>query len=160
MALVIISFHVFPISSTNWWGFWKQSRVCVPQGCPHFLHTASQPQLCRSCPQHSYTVSQPCFPFSKAECICSVHNYKFQFFKTKTLGQNPFYLEIPLILMFQKCEFCEKWDFENVNFVENDILKMWILWKMRHWKSELCEKWDLEIVNFVKNEVLKMWIFG
>ena len=29
-----------------------------------------------------------------------------------TLGQNPnFYPEIPLILRFQKCEFCEKWDF-------------------------------------------------
>ena len=29
-------------------------------------------------------------------------------------------------LMFEKCEFCEKWDFENVNFVENEIFEMWI----------------------------------
>ena len=68
--------------------------------------------------------------------------------------------------MFENCEFCEKWDFENVifvknetlkigkwgfenvNFVENDILKMWILSKMRFWKYEFCEKWDFENVNF------------
>ena len=24
-----------------------------------------------------------------------------------------------------KCEFCEKWDFENVNFMKNETLKMW-----------------------------------
>ena len=30
-----------------------------------------------------------------------------------------------------KYEFCEKWDFENVNFVKNEILKTWILRKMR-----------------------------
>ena len=35
-----------------------------------------------------------------------------------------------------KCEFCEKWDFENVICVKNDILKMWILWKIRFWKCE------------------------
>ena len=28
--------------------------------------------------------------------------------------------------MFEKCEFCEKWDFKNVNSVKNEILKMWI----------------------------------
>ena len=38
-----------------------------------------------------------------------------------------------------------------MNFVKNDILKMWIL---------CCEKWDFEIVNFVESEILKMWIFG
>ena len=31
--------------------------------------------------------------------------------------------------MFEKREFCEKWDFENVNFVKSEILKMWILSK-------------------------------
>ena len=42
----------------------------------------------------------------------------------RTLGQKPtFYPEIPLILMFQKCEFCEKYDFRNVNFVKNEILE-------------------------------------
>ena len=30
-------------------------------------------------------------------------------------------------LRFQKCEFCEKWDFRNVNFVEIEISEMWIL---------------------------------
>ena len=42
-------------------------------------------------------------------------------------------------IRFWKCEFCEKWDFENVNFVKNVIVKLWI---------------------FSKNEILKMWIFG
>ena len=42
--------------------------------------------------------------------------------------------------MLEKCEFCEKWDFENVNFVKIEILKMWILWKLRFWKCEFCEK--------------------
>ena len=59
-----------------------------------------------------------------------------------------------------KCEFCEKCDFENVNFVKNVILKMWILSKMELWKCEFCEKWDFENVNFVKNDIFKMWIFG
>ena len=27
--------------------------------------------------------------------------------------------------MFEKCEFCEKWDFVNVNFVKSEIFKMW-----------------------------------
>ena len=49
--------------------------------------------------------------------------------------------------MFEKCEFCEKWDFENVNFV-----------KMRLWKYDFCEKWDFESVNFVKSEIFKIWI--
>ena len=39
---------------------------------------------------------------------------------------------------FQKCEFCEKWDFENVNFVKIKILKLWILWKLRFSK---CDFW-------------------
>ena len=33
--------------------------------------------------------------------------------------------------MFEKCEFCEKWDFENVNFVKNDIFVMIEISKMR-----------------------------
>ena len=42
-----------------------------------------------------------------------------------TLGQKPtFHPEIPLILIFQKCEFCEKSDFRNVNFVKIVILEM------------------------------------
>ena len=52
--------------------------------------------------------------------------------------------------------------FENVNFLQNAILKMWILSKMRLWKREFfekcefCEKWGFENVNFVKNEASKM----
>ena len=55
--------------------------------------------------------------------------------------------------MSKKYEFCRKWDFENVTFVKNVILKMCILWKTRQRKCEFREKWDLEYVNFVKNEI-------
>ena len=56
-------------------------------------------------------------------------------------------------MRFWKCEFCEKWDFEIVNFVKNEILKLWMLSKMRLWNCEFCEIWDFEIVNFVKNKI-------
>ena len=56
--------------------------------------------------------------------------------------------------------FVKKWYFENVIFVKNENLKMWISWKMRFWKCEFCEKWDFENVNFVKNVILKLWFFG
>ena len=84
-----------------------------------------------------------------------------------TLGQKPtFYPEILVILIFQKCEFCEKWDFRIVNFVKKkkkwyfrivnfvkiEILEMWILWKMRFQKGEFCKNWDFQYVNF--------WIFA
>ena len=86
---------------------------------------------------------------------------EFHFFFYFTLGQNTtFYPQITKNLMFENCEFWEKWDFENVNFVTNEILKMWIFWKMRFWKCKFCEKWDFEIVNLVKYETFKMWIFG
>ena len=48
-------------------------------------------------------------------------------------------LYISLGNSYCKCEFCEKWDFENVNFVQ---------------------KWDFEIVNLMKSEIFKMWILG
>ena len=61
-----------------------------------------------------------------ASTLASVLGSKFS-----TLRQKPtFYPEIRLILIFQKCEFCEKCDFRNVNFVKNAILETWILWKM------------------------------
>ena len=44
------------------------------------------------------------------------------------VATNFFYPEINKNLMFEKCEFCEKWEIEIANFVENDILKLWILW--------------------------------
>ena len=50
------------------------------------------------------------------------------------------------------------WCLKNVNFVNNELLKMWILWKMRLWICEFCGKWDIENVNFVKNEIMKLWI--
>ena len=51
-----------------------------------------------------------------------------------------------------ECEFCEKWDFENVN-----------LWKVRLWKGKFCEKWDFEILKMWilgKNEALEIWILS
>ena len=74
--------------------------------------------------------------------------------------------------MFEKCEFCGKRgpksvsfvkceNFEIVNFVKNEFLKMWILSKMNLFKKcEFCQKWVFENVNFVKNESLKMWILS
>ena len=72
--------------------------------------------------------------------------------------------------MCEKCEFCQKWDFDIVNivgidifinvnsvekweltlvnFVKNKILKVWILSKMRFWLCEFSEKWDFQNVNF------------
>ena len=63
----------------------------------------------------------------------------------------------------EKCEFCEKRDFENVNFVKKEIFRnakfvkngiseMWILWKMGFRKWEFCKKRDFESVHFVKKE--------
>ena len=74
-----------------------------------------------------------------------------------TLGQKPkptFYPEITKNLLFEKCEFCEKWDFEIVNFVRNGTLKLWILRKTRLWKCEFCEIRDFKNVNFVK---MRLW---
>ena len=39
-----------------------------------------------------------------------------------------------------------------MNFVKNDILKLWILWKMGFGKCEFCEKRDFGNVHFVKKE--------
>ena len=42
-----------------------------------------------------------------------------------TLGEKPtFYPEITKNLMLEKCDFCEKWDFEIVNFVKNETSKL------------------------------------
>ena len=32
------------------------------------------------------------------------------------------------------------WCLKNVNFVKNESLKMWIMWKMRLWNCEFCEE--------------------
>ena len=47
-----------------------------------------------------------------------------------------------------KCEFCEKWVWNCGFFFKNEILKIWILWKMRLWWCEFCEKWGFQNVNF------------
>ena len=52
-------------------------------------------------------------------------------------------------LGFLECEFCENWDFRNVNFInfmKNEVSHMWILWKLRFQKCEFCEK--IEISEF------------
>ena len=56
--------------------------------------------------------------------------------------------------------FEKKWDFEIVNSVKNETLKMWILWKITLWKSEFFGKWGFEIGIFMKNDALKLWFFG
>ena len=38
---------------------------------------------------------------------------------------------------------------KNVNFVKNETLKMWFLWKMRFWKCEFCLKWDFGKCDFL-----------
>ena len=70
-----------------------------------------------------------------------------------------------------RCELSEKSRFESVNFVKNEIFKMWILWKITFWKCEFCEKSHFENVNFVekmiflecefvRNKISKMWILS
>ena len=62
---------------------------------------------------------------------------------------------------FPKYEMCEKWDFQIVNFVKNDISKLWILWK-----KEFLKLWILWKIRFLncefceKNKILKLWIFS
>ena len=78
-----------------------------------------------------------------------------------TLGANPsFYPEIPWKLMFEKCEFCQIWDSQKVNFVKNETLIMWILSKMKLKKCIFCDKWYFQDVNFIKNDIFKMWILS
>ena len=40
-----------------------------------------------------------------------------------------------------------KCEFENVNLVKNDVLKLWILSKIRLWNCDFCEKWNFQNVN-------------
>ena len=78
-------------------------------------------------------------------------NYQIEFFAQKwhyrivTLGHKPrnnqefdvWKMWILWQMILWKCEFCEKWYFEIVNFVKNEILKLWIL-----------RKWYFQNVNF------------
>ena len=45
-------------------------------------------------------------------------------------------------MRFSKCEFCQKCDFQSVNFVKNEIFKMWFLsqcWDFLDSFQTLCE---------------------
>ena len=64
-------------------------------------------------------------------------------------------------MRFQKCEFSEKWDFRNVNFVKIEISEMWILWKMRFLEMWILGKMRFQKLGFSICEFLdKMWIFA
>ena len=43
-----------------------------------------------------------------------------------------------------KCEFCQKWEFENVNFVKNENLKIWQQltqdWHAENWAEKFSSK--------------------
>ena len=52
-----------------------------------------------------------------------------------------FILWFPWKIRFSKCEFCQKWEFQNVNFVKNEIIKMWILRKLWFLRSQFCKNW-------------------
>ena len=60
------------------------------------------------------------------KCVVEIRDISFAWLALLlTLGQKPtFNPEITKNLMFEKCELCEKWDFENVNFEKSEILKM------------------------------------
>ena len=49
-------------------------------------------------------------------------------------------MQILWIMRLWKCEFCEKWDFEIVDFVKNETLKMRILSKSEILKCEFLDK--------------------
>ena len=51
--------------------------------------------------------------------------------------------------MFEKYEFCEKQDFEIVNFVKNEILKMWIF--------KLCFKTSIFEFLYQKSYIWSLW---
>ena len=63
-----------------------------------------------------------------------------------------------------KCEFCEKWDFENVNFVKSEIFTMWTLWKVRFSQCDFLKKWGFfapvwKIILLLTNFLLIIWHF-
>ena len=57
-------------------------------------------------------------------------------------------------MRFWNCEFCERWDFKNVNFVKSGILKLWILSKSEILKMEISPK-----IRFLKMWILRKLIF-
>ena len=67
-------------------------------------------------------------------------------------------------MRFQKCEFCEKWDFRNVNLVKIEISEMWILWKLRFQKGEFLDKMWIFAPAFIAFsqgfEITEMYIKG
>ena len=66
--------------------------------------------------------------------VCMYHTgAKIRFLSRNSLDFDVNFVKIEISEMwilwklgFQKCEFCEKWEFTNVNFVKIEILEMWI----------------------------------
>ena len=86
------------------------------------------------------------------ENCCHIHSQDHTGAKSHFLSRNSLDFDISKIwilweLRFQKCEFCEKWDYRKVNFVKNEISERWLLWKVRFYKREFCE-----------NEISERWI--
>ena len=52
---------------------------------------------------------------------------QIEFHIQHTGAKHHFWFKNTLEYEFEKCEFCEKWDFPIVSFVKNKIFKMWIL---------------------------------
>ena len=77
-------------------------------------------------------------------CQC----YQLYLYNSAHKDKNQFFIQ----------EFPWFWHFNNVNFVKNEILELWVLWKLRCKKCEFCEKWDFRNVNFVIIEISEMWI--
>ena len=74
-------------------------------------------------------------------------------------GKNQLFIQkFPWFWYFRNVNFV-KMRFHNLNFVKNEISKMWTLWKMRFQKGEFCEKWDFRNVNFAEIEISERWIF-
>ena len=81
------------------------------------------------------------FTFPKSH-FCRIHPFKISLFTKFTMSKS---------CSCTKLTFIKKLSRIMVNFVKSEILKMWILWKIRLWKCEFCQNWDFQNVNFVKN---------
>ena len=55
--------------------------------------------------------------------IGEIHFLKVEYIHLTYWGKNPLFIQK---FPWQKCEFCEKWEFKSVNFVEIGIFNIWI----------------------------------
>ena len=87
--------------------------------CCLFIYTTSGSTISQNC---SY-IQSPNFPSTFSSSDASSLSYTIdkcangKSSVSHTGASTHFYPETPFILMFQTCEFCEKWDSRNVNFV-------------------------------------------